>query len=110
MVVGCLNAIDETVCGSGYCAEHEHHPVGEASFEVVRQVLIDFRESTGYAGWRCEKEGWDKLETYTTMEELQLMWTVDNNGGGQKGGGISGVKVKDGKLTELCAIASGKSC
>ena len=76
MVVGCLNAIDETVCGSGYCTEHEHHPVGNASFEVVRQVLIDIRESTGYAGWAPGwdgmgwdvKKGWDKLETYTTIE------------------------------------------
>jgi hypothetical protein len=79
MVVGCLNAIDETVCGSGYCTEHEHHPVGNASFEVVRQVLIDIRESTGYAGWAPGwdgmgwdvKKGWDKLETYTTMEQLE---------------------------------------
>jgi hypothetical protein len=40
---------------------------------MVRQVLIDIRESTGYAGWgyldySFMKEGWDKLETYTTME------------------------------------------
>jgi hypothetical protein len=40
--------------------------VGKASFEVVRQVLIDIRESTGYVG-----EGWEKLETYMTVEELE---------------------------------------
>jgi hypothetical protein len=59
--------------------EHEHHPVGKASFEVVRQVLIDIRESTGFLGWKdtrgCDtdeyiKTGWDKLETYKTLEEL----------------------------------------
>jgi hypothetical protein len=93
MVVGCLNAIDETVCGSGYCAEHEHHPVGKASFEVVRQVLIDIRESTGYTGWTDDKEGWDKLETYTTMEELGYNHDTDE--------GVSGVKVKDGKLIKI---------
>jgi hypothetical protein len=86
MVMGCRNAIDETICGSGYCVTHEHHPVGQASFEVVRQVLIDIRESTGNAGVLFVKEGWDKLETYTTMEEL---------------GKCRGVKVKDGKLVEM---------
>jgi tetratricopeptide (TPR) repeat protein len=91
MVMGCLNAIDETVCGSPYCAEHEHHPVGKASFEVARQVLIDIRESTGYAGWRKSKEGWDKLETYTTMEEL----------GEKLEEGVHNVMVKDGKLEEI---------
>jgi hypothetical protein len=94
MVMGCLNAIDETVCGSMYCVEHEHHPVGRASFEVVRQVLIDIRESAGYAGWTRNKKGWDKLESYTTTKEL-------HNPYGIGGGGVCGVKVKDGKLVEI---------
>jgi hypothetical protein len=103
MVVGCRNAIDETVCGSGYCVEHEHHPVGNASFEVVRQVLIDFRESTGYAGWdEDKKEGWDKLETYTKMEELGETFddyeSYERNDGSCGVGGVHGVRVKDGKL------------
>jgi hypothetical protein len=94
MVMGCSNAIDEAVCGSGYCTEHEHHPLGTVSFEVVRQVLIDFRESTGYAGWTDNTEGWDKLETYTVMEEL----------GESRYDGVNGVEVEDGKLvtTNLC--------
>jgi hypothetical protein len=96
IVMGCINACDETVCGSPYCTEHEHHPVGKASFEVVRQVLIDFRESTGYAGWKQDgavgardvKADWDKLETYTTMEEL----------GEEYDEGPDGVAVTNGKL------------
>jgi hypothetical protein len=87
IVIGCLNAIDETVLGSPYCVEHEHHPVGNASFEVVRQVLIDLRESTGYAGWEdFAKEGWDKLETYTTMNQLGR--TLDD------GDGVYGIMVE----------------
>jgi hypothetical protein len=81
MVMGCGKIVDETVCGSGYCADHEHHPVGKASFEVVRQVMIDIRESTGYVG-----EGWDKLETYMTIEELCQKLEIS---------------CQNGKLTEL---------
>jgi hypothetical protein len=102
MVVGCLNTIDETVCGSPYCVEHEHHPVGKASFEVVRQVLVDVRESTGYAGWTKHKEGWDMLETYTTMEELWAGSMYDDNihrRVTQHLGG--GVTVKDGNLDSI---------
>jgi hypothetical protein len=92
MVMGCLNAIDETVCGSGYCAEHEHHPVSKASFEVVRQVLIDIRESTGYAGWETwHKKGWDTLETYTAMEQL----------GQETYKGVNMVTLKDGELVGI---------
>jgi hypothetical protein len=91
MVMGCLNAIDETVTGSAYCAEHEHHPVGQASFEVVRQVLIDIRESTGYTGWTTWKNGWDKLATYTAMEDL----------GESTSEGVHGVRVEHGKLIEI---------
>jgi hypothetical protein len=86
MVMGCINAIDETVCGSGYCVEHEHHPVGKATFEVVRQVLIDIRESTGHVEWTSKKTDWDKLETYTTIEEL---------------GQCGGVTMRDGKLVKI---------
>jgi hypothetical protein len=113
-VVGCLDTIDETVCGSGYCAEHEHHPVGKASFEVMRQVLIDIRESTGYEGWTKHKEGWDMLETYTTMEELEEEWNGgldydgsaryagrNHDGDDKLTGGACGVTVKDGKLVKI---------
>jgi hypothetical protein len=103
MATGCFGAIDKTVCGSAYCTAHEHHPLGKASFEVVRQVLIDIRESTGFAGWGNDYlgqyfAGWDALETYTTMQELCRM--------GQAGdvmyeGGVYGVEVEDGKLVTL---------
>jgi hypothetical protein len=107
IVIGCLDAVDETVCGSPYCAKHEHHPVGKASFEVVRQVLIDIRESTGYAewkwnkgypGWKGRKASWYKLETYTTMEELEPKY---NNDYTRHIGGIYGVEVKGGKLVRM---------
>jgi hypothetical protein len=99
--------------------QQEDHPVGKATFEVVRQVLIDFRESTGYAGWtQCRRDiliygdidvktGWDKLETFTTMEELGEEW---NGASGPNllptsmstlTGGLYGVTVEDGKLTKL---------
>jgi hypothetical protein len=96
MANGCLSAIDRTVCGSAFCAEHEHHPVGEASFEVVRQVLVDLRESTDYSGWHKRgtdcKQGWDKLETYTAMEDLGREVNTE---------GVYGVKVKDGRLVTI---------
>jgi hypothetical protein len=45
--------------------------VGNASFEDVQKVLIEFRDATGYENWKeTKKVGWDKLETCTTMEEL----------------------------------------
>jgi hypothetical protein len=45
----------------------------DPAFEEVQLVLIEFRESTGYVCWKdWAKEGWDKLETYTMMEELRL--------------------------------------
>jgi hypothetical protein len=47
-------------------------------------VLIDFRDSTGYKGWKqWAKKGWDKLESYCVMEELRM---------------CRGVFVEDGRL------------
>jgi hypothetical protein len=107
LAISCLNAIDETVCGSPYCAEHEHHPVEKASFEVVRQVLIDIRESTGYSGWNgkdqdgsVKKEGWDKLETFTAMEELGFKRDA-NYITSLLSRGVNGVVVADGKLVSI---------
>jgi hypothetical protein len=72
--------------------------VGKASFEVVRQVLIDIREWTGcaknkmWAGW-----GWSELETYTTMEELGEGLEL----GTQTSRKDYGVRVEAGKLIEI---------
>jgi hypothetical protein len=83
--------------------------VGNASFEVARQVLIDIREST--SGWNSggapgtnsngapirTQKGWAKLETYTTMEELgESIY---------KHKGVYGVEVKDGKLVAIALTA-----
>jgi hypothetical protein len=106
MATGCPNAVDEAVCGSPYCVEHEHHPVGKTSFEVVRQVLIDIRESTGYTGWTDKKEGWDKLETYTTMEELNDGGQNNRRYGEPYVKGVEGVAVKDGKLVWISLYAN----
>jgi hypothetical protein len=42
------------------------------TFEEVRQVFIEFRDSTGYAGWKTEhqKKGWNNLESFTAMVDL----------------------------------------
>jgi hypothetical protein len=93
MVMGCGKIVDETVCGSGYCADHEHYPVGKASLEVVRQVLIDIRESMGYVG-----EGWEKLETYMAIEELEPKFDSMSY---ETSPGADGVFIENGKLVSI---------
>jgi hypothetical protein len=53
-------------------------------------VLVEFRDATGYLGWKCGnmnvRKGWDKLDTYHAMEEL---------------GQCHGLYLQEGKLHEI---------
>jgi hypothetical protein len=57
--------------------------LGHASFEEVRQVLIDFRDSTGYEDWMYYdgedhvKRGWERLETYTHPRQLNNCYGLE---------------------------------
>jgi hypothetical protein len=87
-VPSCQHSVALDHPGSPYCAQHEFEPVGQISFHETQQILIVFRESLGFEGWRhcffdC-KRGWSQLGYYETIEQL--------------GTNVNGLEVKDGKL------------
>jgi hypothetical protein len=73
-------------------------PAGEAksklSFSELQQILIEFRDSTGFEKWYdYAQHGWEKLGSYSKIEEL--------GEGGELYDGLSGVEVQEGKVFRI---------
>jgi hypothetical protein len=79
----CENAVSvasfsgRAVGRTDYCALHKEpytRALKQATFEEIQLCLLEFRDATGYASWKCAnidvRKGWDMLESYTTMVEL----------------------------------------
>jgi hypothetical protein len=80
----------------GYRAADLHlKPVGRASFQEVRQVLLEVRDCTGHLGLN-ESSGWSELETYTDMVQLGQCDGVE-----LQDGHVHAIELGNSKLTGM---------